>query len=320
MTLTVDPQIDRLEQLANEALKQLDVERDHAELVHLWLVFSYGIANFHGRFEDVARADEQALHHARLAGYQQWRPFALEMALLLGPRPADEALRTLDTLMPTDLNPGTDLTRAGLIAMLGPVEEGLRMGVEACRRLSDLAGGGVGFGALADIHALAGDLPAAAEEMRRWCDYLEQRGQVGNLSYYAPRLGRWLCALGRYDEAEPLAQRGRELAAVGDKAAEIGWRQTQALVDSYWGRHAEAETLAREAVGFADQTDALDLQGEALSDLAQVLEAAGKSAEARDALEQALDRYERKRNLTMAARVREQLEPSPTAPDPAPDA
>jgi hypothetical protein len=34
---------------------------------------------------------------------------------------------------------------------------------------------------------------------------------------------------------------------------------------------------------------------------------AGKPEEARAALEQALDRYERKRDLVMAARVREQL-------------
>src|SRR5262249_55405955 len=145
MMLSGDPQLDVLEELATEALEQLDSGRDHAELVHLWSVLGFGVANFRGRFEDVARADEEALRHARLAGYRQWRPFGLEFALRVGPRPADEALRTLDALVPEDPNPGTQLTRAVLIAMLGRVEEGRRMGVEACRRLSELAGENPGY-------------------------------------------------------------------------------------------------------------------------------------------------------------------------------
>jgi hypothetical protein len=116
-----------------------------------------------------------------------------------------------------------------------------------------------------------------------------------------------LWMLGRHEEAAPLAARGRECTAAGDRAAEIAWRQTQALLDSHRGLHAEAEALAREAVGFAELTDVLNHQGDAFSDLAEVLAVAGKPEEARAALEQALERYERKRNLVMAGRVREQL-------------
>jgi class 3 adenylate cyclase len=260
--VSVDPQVDLLEKLATEALEQLDGERDHAELIHLWFVFGYGIANFHGRFEDAARADEQALRHARLAGYRQWRPGTLVMALVVGPRPADEGLRTLDVLMPEDSNPGTDLTRAWLLTMLGNLEEGWRLGVEASRRLSDLHGEDTGSPPLAEIAVLAGDPTTGVNEMRTFCDYLERRGELGHLSYYGPRLGRMLCTLGRHDEAEPLAQRGRELTAAGDRVAETAWRQAQALVDSHRGRHAEAETLAREAVAYAQRTDAFDLQGD----------------------------------------------------------
>jgi hypothetical protein len=42
---------------------------------------------------------------------------------------------------------------------------------------------------------------------------LERQALLANVATYAPTLGRELCALGRFDEAEPLAQRGRELGA-----------------------------------------------------------------------------------------------------------
>ena len=130
----------------------------------------------------------------------------------------------------------------------------------------------------------------------------------GLLSTYAPQLGRSLCALGRYDEAEPLAQLGRELGGEQDVATQMLWRQVQALVHAHRGEHAEAERLAREAVAIAERTDALNFQGDALCDLAEVLAAAGRSDEAAAALEQALERYERKKNLAMIAQVHRRLD------------
>ena len=82
------------------------------------------------------------------------------------------------------------------------------------------------------------------------------------------------------------------------------WRQVQALVDAHRGEHDEAEALAREAVAIGEQTDSLNDQADAICDLAEVLRAAGKNAEAAEALAQALDRYERKKNLPMARQVR----------------
>ena len=81
----------------------------------------------------------------------------------------------------------------------------------------------------------------------------------------------------------------------------------QALVLAHRGDHAEAERLAREAVAIIEQTDSLNLQGETLRDLAEVLHAAGRAEEAAATLVDALDRYERKRNLPMARQVRERL-------------
>jgi len=81
----------------------------------------------------------------------------------------------------------------------------------------------------------------------------------------------------------------------------------QALIDASHGRHREAELLAREAVAITERTDALNWQSDALCDLAQVLHAAGRSDEAEAALAQALERYQYKNNLAMAAQVRDRL-------------
>ena len=85
------------------------------------------------------------------------------------------------------------------------------------------------------------------------------------------------------------------------------WRQVQALVDARRGHHTQAEQLAREAVAISERTDALNGQGDALCDLAEVLHAAGGSEEAAAALAQALARYEQKKNLAQATQVRDRV-------------
>ena len=56
-----------------------------------------------------------------------------------------------------------------------------------------------------------------------------------------------------------------------------------------------------------ERTDGLEMQGDTLCDLAEVLQAADRTEEAEAALVDALDRYERKRNLPMARQVRDRL-------------
>jgi tetratricopeptide (TPR) repeat protein len=124
-------------------------------------------------------------------------------------------------------------------------------------------------------------------------------------------LGRALCELGRYDEAELLAQRGRELGAPEDVPTHMAWRRTQALVHSARGQHAEAKRLACEAIEYSLRSDSPLYQSSAFRDLAEVLTAAGQTNAAAAALEQALERYERKGDLPDAARVRELLEQLP---------
>ncbi|MGZ4412586.1 MAG: adenylate/guanylate cyclase domain-containing protein, partial [Gaiellaceae bacterium] len=215
--LSDDPAVDELERLARAALPLLEQVGDHAGLARVWFTLGYGVANVRGRYSQWAEAAEQALHHWRLAG--QYPGLAgLPAALVLGPTPADEALRTLDSVLPPNPKPSTLIQRARLIAMLGRVDEAWALALPASERLRELSGYAEGDLQLGEIAALTGDHATAVRYLRRGCDRLEKMGSRAYLSTSAPLLGHSLCALGRYDEAEPLAQLGRELGGEQDFA------------------------------------------------------------------------------------------------------
>jgi tetratricopeptide (TPR) repeat protein len=132
----------------------------------------------------------------------------------------------------------------------------------------------------------------------------------------AGNLAQALYSLDRLDEAETWADRVVEIHASEDAWQQTLWRQVKAKVYARRGEFAEAERLAGEAVAISDETDMLNLQGDAHADLGEVLQLAGKPDEAAAALKQALARYERKENIVMAERVHArlaELQPSETA-------
>jgi ATP/maltotriose-dependent transcriptional regulator MalT len=263
------------------------------------------VANVRGQFAEQAHAEEQALLHARRAG-RPWHPAGFELPLVVGSVPAAEALERLDRLA-TDPPPRTLAFRALLLGMLDRVDEAQSLALQADERLRERTGREASFWPLAEVAVLAGDLDAAAWHLRTYCEWLEEDENYAFLSTFAPSLGRVLCALGRYDDAEPLARRGRELGSDEDASTQSLWRQVQALVCSARGQHAEAERLAREAVEITERTDGLQWQGDALCDLAEVLGAAGRRDDAVGALREAVDRYERKQIIPLAARARERI-------------
>ena len=299
--ITPNADLDELEALASAALPLLEQAGDDPGLADVWQALA-AVALHRGRFEDMVRASEQAIRHARLAGQTRTNQPGLPLALLMGPRPAGEALRALDAALPETL----PLLKSVLLAMLGRFDEAWPLAREANERLRTLRGS-LEEVWLAEIAMLEGDHEAAVPYLRRSCEWMETHGVRNVLSGVAPQLGRVLCALGRHDEARPLAQLGRQLAEGNDVWAQARWRQAQALVDAAAGKHAESERLAREAVAITERTDSLSWQGDALCDLAEVLHAAGRTSEAAATLEQALDRYQRKHNFAMTSQVRERL-------------
>jgi tetratricopeptide (TPR) repeat protein len=304
------PPVDELEALARAALPLVEQTGDHAGLVNVWWALAM-VANWRSRLGELIEADEQALHHARLAGQRAVYPLlypAFGAALLLGPLPADEALRKVDRLLADHPSDWLLMVRAGLLAMLGRFEDARSIGLDASARLRERLGDqGPVEQILALIAWLAGQYEAAAEHLHRVWDIWEKQREPGDPPVYDLDLGRMLCKLGRHDEAEPIARLGREFGTQDELGTQMQWRQVQALVDAHRGEHEEAEMLAREAVAIGEQTDSPYRQAEALYDLGEVLRAAGKHLEAADALAQALDQCERKRILPMARQVRATL-------------
>jgi tetratricopeptide (TPR) repeat protein len=296
--------VEVLEAMARGAIPALESTNDIEGLFQLWYVLR-DVAHFKGRFEEATRASEQMIRYGRQLG----RPgtFLLPAALPYGPRPVEECLRILEPLAADNPHPHPPLVLAHLRAQLGQLEGARAAAQAAAGRLNELSGDILGMGVVAKVMELEGDHEAAVEELRRFCKALEERGEVGTLSTFYPVLGRELCRLGRYDEAESLARRGREIGADDDVSTQAIWRQVMALALAHRGEHAEAESLAREAVAIAAESDALDWQGGTLYDLAEVLIEAGRPQEAAETLEEALERYSRKQILVMAARVRDRL-------------
>ena len=119
-----------------------------------------------------------------------------------------------------------------------------------------------------------------------------------------------LCALGRYDEAEQCSRLSEELGADDDVNAQMLWRQARARALAHRGEDAQAPRLARQALALAEQTDDLNGHGDALMDLAEVLELAGEGRDVATAsLRRAQAIYLRKGNLAMAGRAQARLEP-----------
>ena len=87
------------------------------------------------------------------------------------------------------------------------------------------------------------------------------------------------------------------------------------------GQAEEAEALGRRAIELSRQMDYVEVRGDVLMDMAEVMELSGRPAEAAPYIREALRLYERKGNVVSAARARSLLEGnrSTAGPVPAPD-
>jgi tetratricopeptide (TPR) repeat protein len=113
-----------------------------------------------------------------------------------------------------------------------------------------------------------------------------------------------LCQQGRLEEAEEAAALGEQCAAVGDIEGQVRWRQARAGVLLERSLYREAEQVIRGGMELAALTERLDLRAETLADQAIVLRQAGQHEEATQAARAALELFERKGILVLAARVR----------------
>ena len=307
---------DEQERRALDALPLLEAAGDHEGLAEVWNILANGVYNLSGRYLEGEHAVEQMVRQARLAGRQLVYPAVLSDALLYGPRPVREALARLEdgigarTSSPESVlreHPVTALARAILFAMDDRFDEARPLAAAAMDVLRERGDAAPHSFSLAEIEMLAGNFETAEEHLLLAYDFGVARGVPTNAAYIAAGRARVRCALGRYVEAEQLANEGRALSHQSDAIAQAWWRQALALVHMERGELDEAERLAREAVAFAQKTDALRAHGDAFYDLAEVLAAQDDREAAVAALDDALECYERKGIIPLARRTRERL-------------
>ena len=248
-------------------------------------------------------AAERALHHARRCDERQDASRAADVlctALLWGPKPVDDALARCEELLAEagaangPLRANVLAALGGLRALRGDVDGGRACCVEAGRIFDELglrmSAAGLGQVA-AQVELRAGEPTAAERHLRDGLDVL--RGGASE-PLQLGLLAAALVAQGRHDEAAAVANAARELAASEDVLAQVLWRTALARAEASRGATETALALAREAVDLAALTDALTMHADALADLAAVLAAAGRAADADAALRAAAELHERK--------------------------
>jgi tetratricopeptide (TPR) repeat protein len=157
------------------------------------------------------------------------------------------------------------------------------------------------------VELAASEFESAAKPLLESCEALEQMGDWGHFASVVPYLVDALYPLGRAGEAARLVEVASRYRLMDDMDAQIGIRRARAKLLVHQGDHERAEELAREAVAMAETTDHVDLGARAHCDLAEVLRLKGRLEEASLALEEAVDLFEQKGNITGARNARAAL-------------
>jgi tetratricopeptide (TPR) repeat protein len=157
---------------------------------------------------------------------------------------------------------------------------------------------------------LMGDTAAAEQDLIAvWLHFRDTRGErpASRALNAAARLAHLCCDQGRWEEAAHYLTYGQEVdrspPPTGDSYP-FERRAARARIAAHASNHAEAVELAETAVELAAIYGAVNFEARMWLALAEVQRAAGKQGEADQAVERALELYDRKGNIVAAARVR----------------
>jgi class 3 adenylate cyclase/tetratricopeptide (TPR) repeat protein len=305
-------------QEVERAIPILEQAGDHAGLALAWRL----LANVHyvaARFGMAEAATRQLIEHAKLAGddVRATRVLpGLALCSLYGPTPVAEGILLCEEILEQTRGDRKAQAQAGctlahLEAMQGHFDRARDLYARSRGAFEEL---GWRFDAAlvsldsGPVEMLAGDLTRAEAELRRDLESLQAMGDTGFHSTTAAYLAEVQHRLGHYAEAEELTEVSERAAAEDDIVTQALWRSVRAKVFARSGRLDEAETLGRLAVELIAQTEDVVTYSNTLMDMAQVLRAAGKPAEAAIVLNEALALCERKGNVVSAEHVRVALD------------
>ena len=294
------------------AIPVLERLADDRSLARAWSLVGRRQGLWKGQFARGEQALGRALEYALRTGDQRQEAEILGLlgfSALFGPTPVEAAIDRCLEMLGRDrenrlVEPSLYLhlarleaRRASFDAARAYAERSRILYEELGMRLSAQAGTAMAFG---DIELLAGDYVAAEGSLRVGLEALGAMGERGFRSTIAAYIARALYGQGRLDEAEELARRAAQSSAADDIWSRTWAGGTRAKVLARQGDDREAEQAAREAVALIEGTDALELRGGALLDLAEVLILAGRNREAQASAEAALGFFERKGNVVSA--------------------
>jgi class 3 adenylate cyclase len=323
LTLYTDPTTKTADvvRAAEQAADTFTVVGDELGLAKAWSLV--GHANWllcqGARMEE---AFDRALAHMRRSGDPRERWWILSQLLnatVFGPTPAEHGIRRCGDLLA--LGEGVrslEMTAAAAIASL----EAMRGNFATARDLygqSRSIGEELGLARwlaalpnlIGPIEMLADDLPAAERELRWGYETLQSLGETATLSTTAAMLSRAIALQGRYEEAERFTVVSEQAASPDDLYSQVVGRDARGSTPAHRGDLDAADFLSREGVAIAAETDFLNLRGESLLDLAQVLAAADNAEESARAVREALPLFEEKGCLVLAGRARALLDPVP---------
>jgi tetratricopeptide (TPR) repeat protein len=266
------------------------------------------------RAADLEAAAERAAFHAERAGDRAGLRDAICWLVLvpsLGMTPPEAGIRRCRELQARVYGDRVVEAYANMIqgtceAMLGRFEEGRAQQRRGAEILADLGMmvtlGGMSIG-VGDLEVYAGDLAAAERMYREVIELLASIGEKAYLSTHAGRLAHVLSLQGRFDESEEMTRLAEETGASDDIPTQVIWRHVRAKLIAREGRLEEAVALAEEAVALTEGTDSWDIGSDALVELGEMYELAGRREDARRAIRDALDLYEQKGIVPVAERA-----------------
>ena len=317
LSMLTDPErLDEIESAVGAAAEKLAGLDDAAGEAKAHTVRAGCLARL-GRIGDCETALDQALTAARRAREHRRVNAVLAnapLAALWGPNPVPRAGgRCLDVVRLLRITTGSPVVEATstrcqgvLDAFRGRAAAGRALIETARRTLTEL---GMRH-ALLEVDQFAGlvelvaDDPASAEpHLRRAYNGFRRMGLDADTAETAALLARACLALDKDTEADELCTESERLAGHALKAS-IAWRTVRAQLLARSGAHDEARRVAEEAVALAGRTDALVDHGDACLALATALDAAGDTAGARAAADQAVELYELKGAAALAEKAR----------------
>jgi class 3 adenylate cyclase/tetratricopeptide (TPR) repeat protein len=300
---------------AEATIPELELLGDERGLALAWWLVHW--TQFRqGQYRRSIEAAERVVAHAVRANERREELRALgaiAIAARSGDHPVPEALEMCDDVVARAdgarlVDAFAARARGHLLAKLGEFERGR---VECTRAQEILEELGLPISALgvtaerALVEQLAGNLAGAEQWLRAASQRFRELGDIAYLSWINPLLAQVLAERGAAADALALSRSAREEMQPDHAFGQIVSRTAEGAALRSLGRGAEAREVALEAHRRAEATDGVDLQAQALLLLADLDDDEGENARAAQRRARALELYDAKGEVVLAARVRE---------------